>query len=217
VTLETANTGRKDPLYYSNRRPDLVDMLPDRVGRVLDVGCGTGEVGRQLREEGATELTGIELDPDAASQAQSAYDTVVTASVEQALGDLDGPFDTIVTYDVLEHLVDPWSVLRELRQLAAPGGRLQISIPNARHVSLFYDLILRGTFGYTKLGGHRDDTHLRWFTRKDIVAAVTDAGWKVTAVSNRRLSAWRRVLGRLTFGLSDEFLVFQWYILATRD
>lgn len=217
MATEATEGRRKAGGYYSNRRPDLVGMLPRPLGRVLDVGCGTGAVGRQLREEGARELVGIELDPKAAAEARKAYESVIATGVEQALAELDGPFDTILAYDVLEHLVDPWSVLRELRELGAPGARLQVSIPNARHVSLFWDLIFRGTFGYTRQGGHRDDTHLRWFTRKDIVAAISDADWEVAAVSNKRLSAPRRALGRLTFGLSDEFLVFQWYVLATRD
>ena len=72
---------------------------------------------------------------------------------------------------MLEHLVDPSAVLEELREKAAPGAHLHISIPNARHFSLLSDLVLRGTFGYTDWG-HRDATHLRWFTRASL-AAVT--------------------------------------------
>jgi 2-polyprenyl-3-methyl-5-hydroxy-6-metoxy-1,4-benzoquinol methylase len=214
---ELTQPGRKTPGYYSNRRPDLVAMLPRPLGRVLDVGCGSGEVGRQLREEGASELIGIELDPAAADDARKAYETVVTGSVEQALAEIEGPFDTIVAYDVLEHLVDPWSVLGELRGLAAPGGRLQVSVPNARHLSLVWDLVLKGTFGYTETGGHRDDTHLRWFTRRDIVAAIEGSGWQVQSTAHSPLSAPRRLLERLTFGRSSEFLVLQWYVLATRE
>lgn len=214
---EIAQSCRKDAGYYSNLRPDLVAMLPRPLGRVLDVGCGTGEVGRHLREEGALELIGIEIDAEAAAKAKQAYESVVATSVDRALAELDGPFDTILCYDVLEHLVDPWSVLRELRTLASPGGRLQVSVPNARHLSLFWDLAFKGTFGYTTLGGHRDNTHLRWFTRRDIVASVADAGWDVTAISHSPLSTPRRVMERLTLGLSSEFLVLQWYVLATRD
>ena len=61
-----------------------------------------------------------------------------------------------------------------------------MSVPNARHFSLVRDLVLRGTFGYTEWG-HRDNTHLRWFTRRDIVAAVGDAGWIVEGTSHPAL------------------------------
>ena len=47
--------------YYANARPDLVRELPRPLGRVLDVGCGEGEVGRLLLAEGALSVTGIEL------------------------------------------------------------------------------------------------------------------------------------------------------------
>ncbi|MGH2956314.1 MAG: class I SAM-dependent methyltransferase [Solirubrobacterales bacterium] len=208
---------RKDDGYYANERPDLVAMLPRPLGQVLDVGCGAGTVGRQLRSEGAASLVGIEPDREAAAAAGGVYDQIMATTVEEALNDLAGPFDTVLCYDVLEHLVDPWSVLRRLHAVAAPGGHLQVSVPNARHLSLAWDLFVRGTFGYTERGGHRDNTHLRWFTRRDLVTSVTDAGWDVVAVGHSPLSAPRRLLERLTLGRSSEFLVFQWYVLATRS
>lgn len=207
---------QKDLGYYANERPDLMELLPAPVGRVLDVGCGTGAVGRQLREKGAARIVGIEPNAEAAALAREAYDEVIEAAVERALVDLEGPFDTVLCLDVLEHLVDPWSVLRQLRTLVPPDGRLEISVPNARHLSLAWDLLIRGTFGYSELGGHRDNTHLRWFTRRDIGAAVADAGWTVETITHSRLSAPRRLLERVTRGRSSEFLVFQWYVLATR-
>jgi 2-polyprenyl-3-methyl-5-hydroxy-6-metoxy-1,4-benzoquinol methylase len=208
-------TRPKGTSYYSAERHDLVARLPPPLGRVLDVGCGAGAVAQRVRAAGATWVTGIEPQPEAATAARDACDEVVPLPVEEALDDLGGPFDTVLCYDVLEHLVDPWSVLRRLREVAVPGARLQVSVPNARHLSLALDLYVRGTFGY-RASGHRDNTHLRWFTRRDIVAAVDDAGWRAESVSHTRLSVPRRILERVTFGRSSEFLVFQWYVLATR-
>ena len=198
--------------YYSNSRPDLVADLPRPLGSVLDVGCGEGAVGRLLRSEGAERLTGIEIDPAAAQVAREVYDEVAEGAVEDVLPTLGGPFDAILCYDVLEHLVDPSAVLARLRTLAAPGGHLHVSVPNARHFSLVKDLVVRGTFGYTDWG-HRDNTHLRWFTRRDIVAAVEAAGWNVVATSHPPLGR-SRGLDRITRGRSSEFLVAQVYVLA---
>ena len=158
----------------------MVAELPRPIGRALDVGCGEGGVGRSLRAAGATEVHGVEIMPAAAAVARETLDSVFDGPVEEALGSgaLAGPFDTICCYDVLEHLVDPAAVLRQLRALAAPAARLHISIPNARHFSLVYDLVVRGTFGYTEFG-HRDATHLRWYTRRDLVALVGGTGWDV--------------------------------------
>jgi 2-polyprenyl-3-methyl-5-hydroxy-6-metoxy-1,4-benzoquinol methylase len=200
--------------YYSNQRPDLVAALPRPLGSVLDVGCGEGAVGRLLRAEGAERLTGIEIDPASAATARELYDEVAEGAVEEVLPNLAGPFDSILCYDVLEHLVDPGAVLAQLHSLAAPGGHLHVSVPNARHFSLVRDLVLRGTFGYTDWG-HRDNTHLRWFTRRDIVDAVEGAGWRVVSTSHPALGR-SRGLDRLTGGRSTEFLVGQIYVLAGR-
>lgn len=200
--------------YYANERPDLVAALPRPLGRALDVGCGEGAVGRGLRRAGAERLVGIEPEPEAAERARAVYDEVLVGTVESQLERLAGAFDTVCCYDVLEHLVDPWAVLRRLHGVTVPGARLHVSVPNARHVSLLRDLVLRGTFGYTEWG-LRDVTHLRWFTRSDLVAALEGAGWRVQAVAHPAL---RRAAGlhRLTGGRSTEFLVGQWYALAAR-
>ena len=200
--------------YYGNERADLVAALPRPLGRVLDVGCGQGAVGRGLRAAGASWLSGVETEALAADVAREVYDEVALGSVEAELDHLTGPFDTICCYDVLEHLADPYTVLRRLLAAAAPGGRLQVSVPNARHYSLVRDLVLRGTFGYTDWG-HRDDTHLRWFTRRDIVDAIAAAGWTVRETSHPALGR-SALLDRLTRGRSTEFLVGQWYVLATK-
>jgi 2-polyprenyl-3-methyl-5-hydroxy-6-metoxy-1,4-benzoquinol methylase len=203
-----------EPGYYANRREDIVLALPRPIGSVLDVGCGAGNVGPGLRDAGATRLTGIEVVPEQAEIARTRYDEVIAAPVEAALERLSGPFDTILCLDVLEHLVDPEKVMRDLLGVAAAGARLQVSLPNARHVSLMKDLVVKGTFGYTEWG-HRDRTHLRWFTRRDIVEAMERTGWAVERVSHPALRR-SRLLDHLTGGRSTEFLVGQWYVLGVR-
>jgi 2-polyprenyl-3-methyl-5-hydroxy-6-metoxy-1,4-benzoquinol methylase len=200
--------------YYANDRADLVGALPRPIGRVLDVGCGQGAVGRGLRAAGAEWLSGVEMQPDAAAIASEVYDEVAVGAVETELRRLSGPFDTICCYDVLEHMGDPYTVLRRLLGVATTGARLHVSVPNARHYSLVRDLVLRGTFGYTEWG-HRDSTHLRWFTRQDIVRAIAAAGWTVRSTSHPALHR-SAALDRLTRGHSTEFIVGQWYVLATK-
>ncbi len=198
--------------YYRNERADVIAALPRPIGRALDVGCGAGRVSAGLREAGATELVGIEVDADAAAGARDVVDALLETPVEQALDELTGEFDTILCLDVLEHLVDPGAVLARLRDFAAPGGCLQISVPNARHYSLIRDLLVRGTFGYTEWG-HRDSTHLRWFTRRDAAALARDAGWEIVATSWPPLGRSAR-LHRITGGRSSELLVAQIYVTA---
>ena len=58
----------KPSTYFEQARPELVALLPQRLGSVLDIGCGAGGVGRALRARADT-LTGIEIDPVAAATA----------------------------------------------------------------------------------------------------------------------------------------------------
>jgi 2-polyprenyl-3-methyl-5-hydroxy-6-metoxy-1,4-benzoquinol methylase len=211
----TTARARKPPDYYDRDRRDLIVRLRRPVGRVLDVGCGVGSVGTMLRELGASHLTGIEINPDVAVIAKERYDVVHSEAAEVALGNLGGPYDTVLCYDVLEHMVDPAGVLKTLHSLVASRGQLHVSVPNARHLALLRDLAFRGTFGYTDMG-HRDSTHLRWFTRRDLAELLSATGWKVQDVSSTIVGR-SLVLDRATFGVGREFLALQWQMLATPD
>jgi 2-polyprenyl-3-methyl-5-hydroxy-6-metoxy-1,4-benzoquinol methylase len=76
-------------------------------------------------------------------------------------------FDCIVFNDVLEHVVDPWSMLDRAKERLAPGGRIVASIPNVRHYIVVRNLALRGRWDYADWGV-LDRTHLRFFTRASI-------------------------------------------------
>jgi predicted TPR repeat methyltransferase len=200
--------------YFSQERPELVSQLPARLGRLLDVGCGSGGVGRAVRDR-VDYLAGIELEPEAAAAARAVYDQVVTGRVEDVLGELEGPFDTVLAYDLLEHLPSPDEVLRRLHEVTVVGTLLHVSVPNARHWSLVRDLVGRGTFGYTEWG-HRDVTHLRWFTRQDLIALLEASGWSVERTAHAPLTPAGRLLEGATRGRSAEFLVYQWSAFARR-
>jgi 2-polyprenyl-3-methyl-5-hydroxy-6-metoxy-1,4-benzoquinol methylase len=205
----------KSDSYYGLSRSETLAHLPKPVGRVLDVGCGEGGVAGLLREAGASWITGIELLPEPAAVARQVYDEVLVGDALEKVGEASGPFDTVLCYDVLEHLYDPLALIQGLLESAAPGAQLHVSVPNASHISLLRDLILHGTFNYQPFG-HRDATHIRWFTRKDIVALVTEAGWRVQTVAWSQLHRSRH-LHTLTRGRTTEFLAGQWYVLARRD
>jgi 2-polyprenyl-3-methyl-5-hydroxy-6-metoxy-1,4-benzoquinol methylase len=202
--------------YFENARADVVAKIPPPLGRVLDVGCGAGGVGASLRAAGADRVVGIEIHEPSAQRAREVLDVGHIGAVEDVLaaGEIEGPFDTFVLYDVLEHLVDPAAVLSALVPLAAPGARVHVSVPNARHWSLVRDLVVRGTFGYSDWG-HRDRTHLRWFTRRDMEALLAATGWTVVASSPATFGR-DATLDRLTGGALRELLALQWHVLAHR-
>lgn len=205
----------KGSQYYALDRCDVVAQLRRPLGRVLDVGCGAGGAADPLRGSGATWISGIELMPEPAARARQRYDEVRVGDALEQVSHVTAPFDTILCYDVLEHLYDPLALLSALLGVAAARGRIHVSVPNARHVSLLRDLIVRGTFGYTA-SGHRDATHLRWFTRTDIAQLVSEAGWLVEGTRASVLQWRSRALHRVTGGRSTEYLSAQWYVLARK-
>lgn len=207
--------GPKPSDYFEHPRADLVARLPRPLGRVLDVGCGAGAVGGSLRAAGAAELVGIERDAAAAQRARATFDAVWEGDVERLL---EAPpdaakFDTVCCYDILEHLYDPAAVAWRLRTMTVRGGHLHVSIPNARHLSLFLDLVVKGTFGYRTFG-HRDVTHIRWFTRRDIVTLLEDCGWTVLDVATHRFPRGRATITALSGGTARDYFAVQWYVLC---
>jgi len=202
--------------YRSQVRAEPIELLAPPLGRVLDVGCAEGRNAALLRRQGATHLTGIEVDEAAATCARGGYDIVHGSSVEAAHPLLDGPFDTVMCLDVLEHLVDPWETLAQLASLLVPGGRLVLSLPNARHVGVWLPLVARGRFRYSP-EGVMDVTHLRFFARRDAEDLIATAGLRLVQATYPTPGKGRRRLYKLTRGRVAELLSSQWLFVAERN
>jgi 2-polyprenyl-3-methyl-5-hydroxy-6-metoxy-1,4-benzoquinol methylase len=188
-----------------------VALLREPLGRVLDVGCASGANAEVLRRHGATHLTGIDSDEAFAAEARSRYDEVVHGWVPDDLIWPAESFDTVLAYDVLEHLYDPWGTVKQLAALLKPGGQLHVSLPNARSKKLWLPLLLRGTFAYEP-EGIMDVTHLRFFTRRDAIALVEQVGLQIVSVDHPAPEAKKRQVA-YRLGLT-EFLTIQWYVLG---
>jgi 2-polyprenyl-3-methyl-5-hydroxy-6-metoxy-1,4-benzoquinol methylase len=158
--------------------------------RVLDVGCATGYLARELVERGC-QVSGVEYDADAAEQARPALERVVVGDLEELdLVEEFGPesFDVVIFGDVLEHLRDPLAVLRKARPLLARGGSVVVSIPNVAHAAVRLAL-LKGRWEYRSLG-LLDDTHLRFFTRESLREMLYKAGLSLVEVRRTTADVW---------------------------
>lgn len=198
--------------YGTHARDEVLALLSPPLGEVLDVGCAEGGNAGALRAAGATRIAGIELEEQFAVVARERLDEVVTGSVEDELPWPEASFDTVLCYDVLEHLRDPWSTLARLRGLLRPGGRVHVSLPNARQTAVWGPLVLRGTFAYAP-EGLLDVTHLRFFARRDAEELLASAGFELARLEHERPDTWK---GRLAFRLRPrawaEFRAMHWYL-----
>ena len=161
-----------------NRRRLLERIRPG--SEVLDIGCWAGGNGRFLASRGVT-VDGVEPEEEMAAIARNTYREVISTTVETALPRLvserAAAYDAVLFLDVLEHLVDPWQILRESSILLRPGGRAYVSLPNVAHWSLRKELLL-GRWEYGD-NGLLDRTHIRFFTVATARHLMEGTGWRV--------------------------------------
>jgi 2-polyprenyl-3-methyl-5-hydroxy-6-metoxy-1,4-benzoquinol methylase len=163
--------------YWDQGRDEVVPFVPRHAERILDIGCAAGGFGRSLlRNMPNAVLDGIEADEEAASRAEGSYRRVYRGLFPAVTP--DGQYDVVVCNDVLEHMIDPWTAVHEIRKLLRADGIVVASLPNMRHHSALFPL-LRGRWDY---GDHGvlDRTHLRWFTRATMRELFEGAGFRVT-------------------------------------
>ncbi len=149
--------------------------------RVLDLGCGPGLLGRYLAECKQCQVDGVELYAPAAELARSYLRMVWNKDLQGSLDFLENAeYDVIVCADVLEHLVDPAHLLRQLPRLLSPAGQILISVPNIAHQGVLLEL-MAGDFRYG-LEGLLDSTHLRFFTGRSFLRLLDENGLQGTIV-----------------------------------
>ena len=175
---DAAGAADASPAAYPDyANPELLERIPLRARVVLDVGCGQGALGAAyLRRNPAARVLGIDSDPEAAARAKQRLTEVACLDVEVAPMPFAVPegIDCIVYGDVLEHLADPWALLRTHAGYLSPEGTVLVCMPNVEHWSLALRL-LNGSFDYEP-HGLLDRTHLRWFTPRTMARALLDAG-----------------------------------------
>lgn len=172
--------GRFDPNARNDPRA-IISRWVAQGTSVLEVGPGDGVISRYLKHSKNCYTIGVEIMPEALGAAQDAFDHLIIGDIEDRytleLVARFAPFNFILFADVLEHLVDPWSVLQQLRPHLKPSGNILLSVPNVAHWSVRLNLLF-GRFEYTD-GYMMDRSHLRWFTRRSARVMAEQAGYCV--------------------------------------
>lgn len=165
--------------YYQNLRLEMLPYIPKTAKNILELGCGEGMFGSYLRGKLKAKVTGIEIETGFATRAKKNLDKVYIGDAESIIKKLPAKsFDVIVANDVLEHMVDPYSVLKEANRILKNGGIVVSSIPNMRNFHVMYHLVRGGQWEYVE-SGILDRTHLRFFTKKSIRNMYESLGYEV--------------------------------------
>ncbi len=168
-----------EPLYLQTFRRRLKFALRNgpRGGRALDVGCAAGFCMAVLRERGF-ETHGVEVSPTIAQHAieHFGFDTVHVGTLESAPL-AEQSFDLITMWDVIEHVVDPASLLAQARGLLKPGGLLVLE---TQDIDSRFARLLGPSWHHYK---HAE--HIYHFTAPTLTTLLQQSGFAVDKLTHR--------------------------------
>ena len=169
-----------------------LEHMPPR--RVLDLGCSSGLLASRVRDLGhhVTAADVVEI-----PEVRHRVDRFVRADLDEGLPDelvALGPFDVILTADVLEHLREPRRLLEQLGPVLADGSVLIASVPNFGHWYARIRTAL-GLFDYDQRGV-LDRGHVRFFTRRSFRRLLRDTGFSITRLETTGLPVEVLTAGR---------------------
>jgi 2-polyprenyl-3-methyl-5-hydroxy-6-metoxy-1,4-benzoquinol methylase len=159
---------RWDRLYGLRKRCRAVMKHCSTGGRILDIGCSTGNFLDTLRQCG-WEVHGVEPSPVAATYAREQLGlSVFNGTLEDAQFDT-GTFDVVTMWDVIEHLPDPAGSLREIARILKDNGLLVVATPQLDSL----DARLFGRFWI----GYEIPRHLTIFSLRTLSQMAARAGF----------------------------------------
>jgi hypothetical protein len=153
-----------------------------------------------------------------AEGAKKVLDKVYSADIEDfQLPYSEEYFDCIIYADILEHLIEPLSLLKKHRNCLSDQGCIIASIPNVRYYKIIIRLVAGGTWDYMEGGGLLDIGHLRFFTLTNMKELIEEAGYKIVDIRRNMVSSRGfRILNRLCFNSLRNFLTYQYFIKAEK-
>jgi len=165
---------------YKQINTHVADLVKPN-SKILDVGCSAGVLGEYLIANKNCRVYGVDKNPEAVGLAAAA----LTSAALMDLGSDPFPFrdelfDIIIFGDVLEHLIDPLSVLIRFKQYLNPGGYLIVSLPNIANIIIRLKLLC-GKWEYRQTG-IMDSTHLRFFTLQTATQLFRQAGLQIAII-----------------------------------
>jgi len=187
-------------LVYSAFNIDVFGEIPFDLHTLLDVGCGSGQMGLALKQRNSnTHITGVTYSADEKLVADQFLDSVLICDLNNSLPNFVRKFDCIVFSHILEHTYNPSQVLYHFKQFLSQGGKIIIALPNILYYKQRLEFI-KGNFIYSKNGGLMDITHFRFFDWQTAQQLVLDAGLNlnsIKATGNFPLGFFRKLFPQL--------------------
>lgn len=168
---------------------DVLRFMQPSYAGVVEVGSSSGALARAYRDiNPACTYVGIEIDADYAEASRRHCTDVILGNVEKIDDDAFsrlGDAQCWVFADALEHLYDPWQLLRRIKANARQGVEVIACIPNAQYWAL-QSTMNSGRFIYQD-SGLLDRTHIRWLTRITMIDMFNANGFEVKEMIGRMM------------------------------
>jgi 2-polyprenyl-3-methyl-5-hydroxy-6-metoxy-1,4-benzoquinol methylase len=164
-----------------------LDVLERTVpgGRLLDVGCAAGLFLDVARRRG-WEVQGVEISEHAASVARERRGVDVIVGDVKDVSLPEQGFDVVSMLDVLEHIIEPGTLLDRVRTLIRPGGALMLVLPNDRNLTTMAAMAAyRMSFGAVSYPASRVHQiyHVTYFTPATITQLLEQHGFEVVDIA----------------------------------
>ena len=148
---------------------NIIAKLISKDSKVLDVGCGDGELMKYIYENITNDIRGLELSKDNVQKCIEKGLTVIEGDAEKDLKQFpESSFDYVILSQTLQALLDPENVINELLRI---GKKAIVTIPNFGYWKVRIHLLFQGTMPITEnLPNEWYDTpNLHMCTIKDFV------------------------------------------------
>ena len=165
-----------EKIYINTGNEDVIKLVTGRNLTILDVGCGSGVLAKKLSSMGH-QIDGITI-------SQNEYDVAKHFLVKTYIHNLENglpaemiysQYDYVICSHVLEHIVYPDKLLKDIYRVLKPGGFLIVALPNIMHYKSRLKLMI-GDFVYED-AGIWDNTHVKWYTFNSAKKLLNDYGF----------------------------------------
>jgi SAM-dependent methyltransferase len=164
--------------WFASRRDAVYDLVSrlqlPLAAAILEIGCSGGPLMQRLRTAGYTDVTGIDVSEPAIELAHARGVLNTSLMDGAALEFADARFDLVIASDVLEHIENEGTALREWSRVLKPGGQALIFVPGHTYLWSEHDVV---------------NHHFRRYSRQGLVDAIERAGLQA-----KRSSFWNAAM-----------------------